>query len=74
MNEYVNECDHCGNTYDSDREGHTHDEECECQYCDTNHDDYDEYNARPIAEFVADHGSLNFCCQECENSFIQERS
>jgi len=62
-------CYHCGEEYDSDREGHTHDPDCECCFCDSLHYEYDEEFGEPIRRHVKKHGYLRICCVECEDNF-----
>ena len=65
-------CEYCGNEYDGEAEGKTHDEDCECYFCDPNAHDADVYyeNGEPIREHVGEFGWVNFCCSECEYKFI----
>ena len=74
MNEYTDTCTQCGREYDPDQEGHTHDPECECWYCDTLHDEYDPDIGPVIRDYVSEHGALYFCCYECESDWIREET
>lgn len=58
----MEECDYCGQEYDSNSEGHDHvDGVCECMYCQ-----HRAYNS-----IVAIIGK-KFCSPECESNFIKE--
>ena len=67
--ETIGICYHCGKEYDSDYEGHTHDPDCECWFCDSEHDEHDEWDGEPIRKHVKKHGYLNICSPECEDNF-----
>lgn len=66
-------CEHCGQIYDPDCQGHEHDPDCECCYCDPDHLEHDEPSAAPIMAHVEKYGRLCFCSQECECNFIREK-
>ena len=65
----IDTCFHCGEEYDSDCEGHTHDPDCECWFCDPEHDEYDEWGGEPVRRHVKKHGYLDICSSECEDNF-----
>lgn len=52
----MEECDYCGNDYDSNCEGHEHFEDggCDCKYCQT----------------IPSVKGKKFCSPECEAKFI----
>jgi len=64
-------CDHCGLNYNPNREGHSHDECCQCYLCDINHEDYDPEVSACIHAHVDKHGCLDFCGPECESGWIR---
>jgi len=64
-------CHHCGEGYNEDSQGHTHDDDCECCHCDPQHDDHDRDAADVVKRAVERSGYVSFCCMECENAFIQ---
>lgn len=70
-NEIFDTCEHCGSTYNPDSQGHEHNDDCECIYCDPEHSDFDKINGAPIRKYVMQFGRLCFCCQECEINFIR---
>lgn len=62
--DHYEQCDHCGDIYDSKSEGHNFDcEDCDgCYYCEK---DY------PCTEnFKVFINYKHFCCDECERAFI----
>jgi len=61
-------CFHCGNKYSPDTGGHTHDDGCECRFCDPEHYEYDGSGSE-IRDHVKIHGYLNVCSPECEDGF-----
>ena len=72
-NDTLDTCEHCGCLYDPDVQGHEHDPDCECCYCDPMNPEHDYFNATPIIDHVQKFGRLCFCSQECEYNFVNGR-
>jgi len=62
-------CYQCLGEYDPDNEGHTHDENCACCFCDADHYEYDAEGGQAIRDHVREYGFLDVCSSECEDEF-----
>lgn len=73
-NDTLDTCEHCESTYSPDRQGHEHNIDCKCCYCDPDHPEHDAISASIITNFIEKYGRLCFCCQECEVNFIRGKA